>query len=336
MFWITRKIIKIIAILAFLIAGSALFFYFRFTPTQNPAWGLTFSYQEAQGLGFDWKIVYADILSDLKPQNLRLMTYWNDVEKEKGKYDFSIADYMVSEAAKQNVNIILAVGHKQPRWPECHHPDWFNKLSKDEADKAVVDFVAATINHFKSNTAIKEWQVENEPFFGFGPDCPTSSEELLKAEITKVKELDQRPILTTDSGDRGGWLSATKSGATDFGYTLYRVSYDKKYGGYYKYPLPPSFYRVRSGILRTFTDVKQISDVELQMEPWFTNGATNTPVDVQKTLMNQKVFEDNIAYAKKTGAASHYLWGVEWWYWMAKKQGDWGMWTAAKNLFRPT
>ena len=48
--------------------------------------------------------------------------------------------------------------------------------------------------------------------------------------------------------------------------------------------------------------------------------------------MNQKIFAENVAYAKKVGFQDNYLWGVEWWYWMAKKNNDWGMWTAAKDL----
>jgi len=78
--------------------------------------------------------------------------------------------------------------------------------------------------------------------------------------------------------------------------------------------------------------VDKVWDVELQMEPWFTNGAINTPLDIQKTLMNPKVFAENIEYAKKSGLEAHYLWGVEWWYWMAKINNDWGLWAAAKDF----
>ncbi|HEX5430213.1 MAG TPA: hypothetical protein VFX17_04015 [Patescibacteria group bacterium] len=327
LFW---KILGIIILLLIIACG---FFYFRFKPAQSQTWGLTFSYQEAEGLGFDWKTMFLDMLSDLKPKNLRLMTYWEDAEPQPGQFNFNIPDQMLEESAKQNVQVLLVVGLKQPRWPECHVPSWYNSLSKGDQDAAVLDFVQTEIEHFKSFPAVTAWQVENEPYFGFGPDCPTESSDLLDKEVALVKSLDSRPVVVTDSGDRGGWIPAANSGADILGFTLYRVSYDQKYGGYYKYPLPAAFYRVRAGILQTFTHTKQVEDVELQMEPWFTDGALNTPLDVQDALMNPKVFDQNIKYAESTGVGTHYLWGVEWWYWMAKKNNDWGMWNEAKKLF---
>ena len=327
-----RKFFKYFGIIVLLAIIIAAFFYFRFSPAKTPIWGLTFSYQEAKGLGFDDRQMYLDILSDLKPKNIRLMTYWEDLEKQPGQFDFANVDWQLEQAEKYKAQVILVVGRKQPRWPECHQPTWFGTLSVSDQNQAVLDFVKATVEHFKSSPVIKSWEVENEPYFGFGPNCPKSEGNLLKHEISLVKNLDARPVLVTDSGDRGSWLASVNAGADNFGFTLYRVSYDEKYGGYYKYPLPPAFYRVRAGILETFTHVKQIVDIELQMEPWFTNGALNTSVDKQKTLMNASVFAENIKYAKKTGVSEHYLWGVEWWYWMAKKQNDWGMWAAAKDL----
>jgi hypothetical protein len=327
-----KKIAKILGIFFLILLSAVLFFYFRYKPVSNPQWGLTFSYQEAKGLGFDPRQMYLDVLSDLKPKNLRLMTYWNDIEKTRGQFDFSNVDWMLNEAEKNHTNVILVVGRKQPRWPECHEPDWFSKLSNNDQDSAVLDFAKAEIQHFKSSATVKYWQVENEPYFGFGASCPVISNTLFNREVALVKQLDTRPVIVTDSGDRGGWIPVMKSGADDFGFTLYRVSYDKKYGGYYKYPLPAVYYRIRAGILKTFTHTDQVMDVELQMEPWFTQGALNTPLDLQKSLMNSKVFAENVAYAQKTGASAHYLWGVEWWYWMAKKQNDWGMWAAAKDL----
>jgi hypothetical protein len=271
------------------------------------------------------------MLADLKPKNLRLMTYWDDTEKTRGKFDFTITDQILTEAQKQNIKVLLVVGRKQPRWPECHQPDWYNSLSQADKDQAVLDMVKATVEHFKTYSNITSWQVENEPYFGFG-DCGTISSTLLNKEVAEVKSLDPRPIVITDSGDRGAWFPAAHSGADILGFTLYRTSYDSHYGGYYKYPIPPMFYRIRAGMLQTFSHTKQVEDVELQMEPWFTNGALNTPLDLQKTLMNPKVFDGNIYYAEHTGIGMHYIWGVEWWYWMAKKNNDWGMWNSAKQL----
>ncbi len=49
-------------------------------------------------------------------------------------------------------------------------------------------------------------------------------------------------------------------------------------------------------------------------------------------LVNPKMFKDNIEFAQKVGIKEIYISEVESWYWMAKKQSDWGMWEAAKDL----
>jgi hypothetical protein len=328
-----RKFWKICGILVAVLILASIYFYFRGPNPKNFEWGLTFSYKEAEGLGFDWKTMYLDILADLKPKNLRLMTYWDDLEPQKGKFDFTIVDQQLIEADKENLNVVLVVGRKQPRWPECSEPAWFDSLSADQQNQAVLNMLTTSVEHFKQFISVKYWQVENEPFFGFGPNCPTISANLYKQEVDLVKSLDRRPILVTDSGERGSWFQAASSGADILGATVYRVSYDTKYGGYYKYPIPPAFYRIKAGILRSFSQVNDVWDVELQAEPWFTNGALNTPLDLQKTLMNAKVFDENVQYAKSSGFEKNYLWGVEWWYYMAKKNNDWGMWSVAKQLF---
>ena len=42
------------------------------------------------------------------------MTYWEDTEKIRGSYDFSNIDWQLNEAAKNNVDVLLVVGRKQP------------------------------------------------------------------------------------------------------------------------------------------------------------------------------------------------------------------------------
>ncbi len=83
-----------------------------------------------------------------------------------------------------------------------------------------------------------------------------------------------------------------------------------------------------------FSDVKHFWGVELQAEPWFEKDIDHTDLQTQLTLMNPKLLQDNIEYARATGLEKHYFWGVEWWYWMAQKQNDWGMWGTAKELFQ--
>lgn len=311
-------------------------FYFdsQFAPAKDSlSWGITFSPRQAEYLGFDWKTVYLDMLNDLKPQKLRLLSHWEMIELQKGEYDFTIPDEQLIEAEKRGIEVIMVLGLKQPRWPECHHPAWYNELSKTEKDQALLNYVKQSVDHFKQFQSIKVWQVENEPLFSFGHECPQSDEEILTKEIEIVRKSDDRPVLLTDSGEIGRWLPTAKFNPDIFAPTMYRVVHNPK-TGYFKYPLPPIFFRVKAGIVRTFSGVDNFIGSELQAEPWFADDFYRTPLSEQLSLMNQKIFLSNIEYAKKVGFQENYLWGVEWWYWLAKKQGDWGMWNVVKNLLK--
>lgn len=328
-----KKIIyRIILFLVLILIIMVFYFDSKFTPAKdNFEWGITFSPRQAEYLGFDWKTVYLDMLNDLKPQKLRLLSHWEMVEPAKDKYDFSIPDMQLIEAQKRGIDVIMVVGLKQPRWPECHQPVWYNDLTIDEKRQALIDYVGKSVEHFKQFDAIKIWQVENEALFSFGPECPQSDKDVLAQEIELVRSLDSRPVMLTDSGELGRWLPTTKLNPDILAPTMYRVVHNPK-TGYFKYPLPSMFFRVKAGIVRTFSSVDNFIGSELQAEPWFADDFYHTPLSEQLSLMNQKIFLQNVEYAKKIGFKENYLWGVEWWYWLAKKQGDWGMWSAAKDL----
>lgn len=324
---------KIIIVIVIVIVFTLAYFYSLFEPAKQIEWGVTFSPRHAEYLGFDWKTVFIEIINDLKPKHLRLMTYWEDLESTKGKFDFQMNDEMLIEAEKRNIDVILVVGLKQPRWPECHNPAWYNDLPEEEKTSAQLNMVKAAVEHFKSFPAIKAWQVENEPLFSFGPMCPKTDKKLLKQEIALVRSLDQRPIILTDSGELGRWVPLIKTGKPDiFGSTMYRIVHSPHLG-YFKYPLPPAFFRIKAGIVKRFTGISDIIGVELQAEPWFSDDVFRTDLKTQNALMNPIAFEKNIEYAKKVGFRENYLWGVEWWYWQAKRNNDWGMWDKAKQLF---
>jgi hypothetical protein len=325
---------KILGWLVLALVLVLVFFYYQYdpVPADEQEWGISFSYTHAEYLGFDWKEMYLDILADLKPKTIRLMTYWSETEAQKGTYDWQAIDEMLIEAAKQNVDVILVVGRKQPRWPECHNPPWFYDYSEAEREAAQLEFVTAAVTHFREFPAVKIWQVENEPLFNFGRDCTKTADHLLAQEVEIVRSLDNRPVLLTDSGELGRWLPTALVGKPDiFGTTMYRVVYNP-ITGFIRYPLPPGFTRIKAGMLRALTQIEDIRGVELQAEPWFKAGVHETSLEDQLTLMNPKIFQKYVKYAQDTGLRQHLLWGVEWWYWMAHTQNDWGMWESAREL----
>lgn len=307
------------------------YFYFQFQPADPVKFGLTFSAPYAQHLGFNWKTVYLEILNDLQPKRLRLMAYWDVIEPQPDQFDFQTTDEMLIEAGKREIDVILVIGRKQPRWPECHEPNWVKQLTSGEKNERQIHMVEEAVKHFRQFPAIKTWQVENEPLFEFGYECPKLDSELARREIQAVKNLDSRPVLVTDSGEKGKWVATAGLGGDVFGSTMYRVVHNPKLG-YYQYPIPPQYYRIKAGWLSKVGNVKKIIGVELQAEPWFVAGAEQTDLQTQFSLMNPKIFERNVNYAKQVGFEENYLWGVEWWYWLAKKHNDWGMWDSAKEI----
>lgn len=327
---IGKRIFKIILAALGVALILAFYFYFRFKPTVNPIWGINFSTAQARYLGLNIQEVYQDILTDLKPKKVRLMVYWEDIEGERGEYNFDEMDSLLKLSEKAGTKIILVVGHKEPRWPECHHPEWYNNLDEAAKRQAALSLVKAEAEHFKVFSAIERWQVENEPFFNYGPNCPTLTSRELEDEIDLVKTLDPRPIVVTDSGEKGLWIPAAKL-ADIFGTTMYRTVHQSKFGGYFTYPLPPAWYRMRAGMAEALTQVKNVIDVEMQAEPWFKSDFYSAPVDEQLKLMDVKKLRKNFNYAKATGLPEHYLWGAEWWYYM-KGRGHPEFWEAAKQL----
>ena len=330
--------IKFFKIILYFIGGVIILgfiFYFSYRPPEKIEWGVNFSPDFAKYLGFDARKFYVQMLNDLHPKYVRLMAYWEDLEANQGKYDLPSTDtkFILDQSAKRGVKVILVLGHKQPRWPECHHPAWYEKFDQMGKDQAVLTMLETSVNYFKNFSAVEMWQIENEPYFKYGPDCPVVSSALYKKEIALVKKLDSRPVVATDSGEKGFWLPLGYSGGADIlGSTLYRTVYSDKRNGYLTYPLPAFTYRIKAGVLRIFSRVNRVLGVELQAEPWFNGTVYSVPWEEQAKLMNPQIFYDNIKYAARTGMERQYFWGVEWWYW-AKTHGHKEMWDAAKEFF---
>lgn len=301
-------------------------------PTK-PTLGATYSPIYARYLGLDVKKSYVNILKDLKVRSLRIPTYWSEYEKEEGNIDLSEVDFMVSEAAKNNASIILVVGMKQPRWPECHIPDWAKELTVKQRQEKLLKYTETVVKRYKKEQAIISWQVENEPLFGFGEMCDKPNLEFLKREIALVKSLDnKRPIVVTETGEWSFWIKAAKV-SDILGVSVYRKAYNSVLG-HFDYPFPAAIYHIKSNLVRRFLAPKNQKTIisELQTEPWLKMGVTETPIEGQLKAFGISDFENTIKYAQKTSFDDIYLWGVEWWIWMAQ-QGHPEYLNYARELF---
>lgn len=303
--------------------------YFQSWETENFQLGVNFSQSYAEYLGLDWQKTYLAILDDLKVKNVRLSAPWNEIEPINDRWHFTNLDWQVKEAEKRGVNLILVVGRRSPHWPECHDPDWIKALAPELVADQQLEMAAVVIKHFQNYSNIKIWQVENEPLLDVFGECPKSDLNLLRKEIALVKTLDKRPTLITDSGELSIWAAAANAGDL-FGTTLYRVTYNS-FLGYFYYHLPPLYYNLKARLVGQ--QPSQVIISELQAEPWSPQGILNTPLENQKISMDSARLQSHAHYAKRTGFASAYLWGAEWWYWLKEKQYDDSMWKAAKSIF---
>lgn len=299
------------------------------TENKNAKLGVTFSHLYASDIGLDHKEVYLKMFDELKIKKVRLPVYWSQVEKEKDQYDFSILDWQMEEAQKRDAEIILVVGQKVPRWPECFIPHWID--SNEERKIELLEIIEIVINRYKNNPAVKYWQVENEPFLPFGI-CPALNVDMLDAEIEIVKKLDSsRPIIVTDSGELSLWVRSAKR-ADIFGTTLYRTIY-KEGLGYFDYPIGPRFFHFKYWLNKIIANQDKAIIVELQTEPWVSGYTTECPLDEQFKSMNAEKMRDNVQFARQVGFPEIYLWGVEWWYWLKVEKNNFELWETARDLF---
>ncbi len=317
-------------IVIIMVATTAVIFFKADFSRDDFYFGVHFSPQYAEELGLDWQETYLAILDDLQVKHLRLAAPWDEVEKVRGAWNFAELDWQIAEATKRDIDIILVLGRRTPRWPECHDPVWLDALSQKLVKAEQLEMVAEVVKRYKNENGVVAWQVENEPMLDSFGDCPPADVDLLRREVAVVKNLDDRPVLITDSGELGFWATPSRVGDL-FGTTLYRVTHNQ-FLGYFYYHLPPAFYNLKARL--TAKDLDEIIISELQGEPWARVPMKEMSLEEMKYSMDTERLKIHADYAKKTGLSAAYWWGAEWWYWMKQVKGDDSLWRTAKEIMR--
>ncbi len=319
-------------ILIFILVVFGFFFVGKPKEAENITWGVNFSQKHASLLGLDWQETYLVLINDLGTKDIKLATYWDLIEPAEGEYNFQDLDWQIEKTEENGVNLLLVIGMKTPRWPECHIPEWAKGLAKEKQQEKILALLEKIVLRYNNSSTITMWQIENEPFFPFG-DCPWVDKDFLKREIELVKSLDQkkRPVLISDSGEGSFWFASASLGDIA-GTTMYKKVWVHQLNFYFTYPLPPTFYNRKAQLVK-WVFGKEVICVELQAEPWGPKLLYDSPLEEQEKTMNLEQFKKNIEFAKKTGFDTFYLWGGEWWFWMKEKQGQPEIWQEAKKLF---
>lgn len=325
----TRKTLFILIIFFFLLFLSSQGHVYN---QDELAYGLTFSKKQAESLELDWKKAYLAVLDDLKVKKIRLLAYWNEVEPNNNEFSWSDLDWQIAAASERKAEIILAVGARLPRWPECHFPWWSENLATEEKGREILEYIEKTVNRYKNNSQISAWQIENEPFLSNFGDCPKLDKKLLDAEIALVRQLDSRPIVVTDSGELSIWVLAARR-ADIFGASLYRDTYSRTLKRYIHYPINPGFFRFKKNITSLFAHPKKWIIIELQAEPWGPTPYQKMTEGEKSRTMNLQKFREILEFSRLAGFKEFYLWGVEWWYWEKEANNNPMLWEEAKKLF---
>lgn len=292
-------------------------------------YGTTYDPWYAMSLGLDWRKTYLEILDDLNIKYIRLSAFWDQVEPQRDRYFFDDFEWMLNEANRRDVKVIMAVGRKLPRWPECHDPAWLSELKDSVLKEEQLKMIEKAVLTLKVHPSIEAWQVENEAFFPFGI-CPLADPAFVKKEIELVRSLDpERMIITSDSGEVGNWVIPGHL-ADKLAISMYRkVRLD--WSGYIIWPVPAWYYRLKASLVGL--DHEDVWGTELQAEPWAPGPLhLQTQKELEKTMSPKRLI-DNIKYAKRAGFERIYLWGVEWWAY-EKERGNAWYWEYAKSLYK--
>lgn len=288
-------------------------------------YGVSFSIKQCRNFSIDAKDCLNWLIKDLGFQRFRLMSYWNEHEKEEGKHDFTELDWQVEMIAKAGGEITLCLGARQPRWPENHWPKWISpEFHPSQADKAkrteaLLSYIATVVGRYKDNPVITSWQLENEALLtNFGRNAEVDRSRL-RAEYNLVKTLDPtRPIVMSTSN---GWgIPVRKPRPDHVGFSYYPIMFMK--GKYTNTVQKPWLHRSRKKLIQ-WALRKHVFIHELQLEPWGPTAIWKMPVDEQDKSMSPALIAKNLHLAHTVKAMPIDLWGGEWWYWRhAKFQDD--------------
>ncbi len=308
--------------------------YIHSTSNQPLQLGVSFIPAYAQSLGVDPEETMDELLG-IGVKHFRLVSYWNETEQTRGTYDFDKLDWQFKKAEDAKAKITLTLGLRQPRWPECHMPDWAKNLPKDEWNPALQKYILAVVERYKDSPALQDYQLENEYFLkGFGI-CTDFDRQRLIDEYNLVKRLDPDKTVIVGRSNNALGFPVGDPQPDKFSISVYKRVWDAGVTKrYLEYPFPAWFYGYIAGVQKIFNQ-RDMMIGELQAEAWAPNGnqLQEISIEEQNKSMNAKRFEDRIAYGEATGMRQIYLWGAEYWYYRLHVLDDPSLWNVAQKHF---
>jgi len=288
--------------------------------------GVTFIADYANYLGLDPHQTMMALRDDLGFKRFRLVSYWEDIEKSPGVYDFTELDWEMQQVNAVHGTVTLSIGLRQPRWPECHMPSWASSEPPSVWYPQLKNYMTAVINRYKDNPSLVSYQLENEYYLSVFANCPDSTKGRLIDEFKLVKSLDSNtPIIISLSNNYLG-IPVSQPRPDQYGVSVYKLVYDKTIThNYFDYPFPTWWYTWRAAMTEIVTGKSSMLH-ELQAEPWPPTGILSASQPELSKSMNAKLLGERIKYGKDTGFKDIDLWGGEYWYYEKIKFNDPSLW----------
>lgn len=302
-------------------------------------WGASFVPAYAESLGLDPQETMDALISDVGIRHFRLVSYWSQLAPQPDRYDFTLLDWQLEKAEAADAKVTLSLGLRQPRWPECHMPDWARSMPMSQWQPYLEDFIAAVVQRYKDSPALASYQLENEFFLrGFGncSEIPGAMErQRLVSEFELVKKLDPKHKVIISRSNNALGTPLGKPTPDEFGISIYKRVWDGALTKrYLEYPFPAWYYAFVAGAQKMHTGKDMIIH-ELQAEAWGPRGQHLSDISLKEAnkSFNAERFRDRIRFAEGTGMREAYLWGAEYWYFRLVHQNDTSVWNVAKDVF---
>jgi hypothetical protein len=304
--------------------------------------GTTFSQLQCNFLNISYQECCRDVAT-LPFNAIRVCAYWEEIEKTENVYSYEILDYIVTEFSKKEIQIILTVGIKSPRWPEFHIPKWLrDKYNTTHQDIAVdsfseiatkaYQFTENTVCRYKDNPHIKYFLIENEGLnnaeFTNGRHI---SHAFIHSEIDLVRRLkrpDQK-IMCTNAielsllwADDKYALRQNLHLADAVGINVYTKI--PKNNRQYIEPTFLFWMKLKNWRNKIIQKGCEPWITESQAEPWELHDGKGSAIHINEKNYPSSSPQSSVKLASKLtkiGFNKILLWGCEHWYWH-KKNGN--------------
>lgn len=308
--------------------------------TYPKTYGITWSAPYARYLGIDPIKGLIAALDELHVRHFRIPAYWNELEPMDGKYDWALLDEELDAIRAREGTVILVIGAKQPRWPECWYPEWVKSLNSHEREQKQLAYVKEVVQRYRNRPGIS-WQIENEPtFFSSFGECGLFDKKIVPKETALVHEIDgmvsglpAHPILTTASGELSLWTLPAKE-YTGLGVSVYRVIANSWTDRWSYWFIPPWFYARKAHLFPAGLLLGGVYVSEFQMEPWVLTDIRTLDLKKQFHTFDLPQMKENKLFADRINLPRVYFWGAEWWYWMKANHQHPEFWDEASSWFK--